>query len=133
MRPLPTLRRRRRTDNPLAERQRSARIRQEQAEATRGNAHRRGELCAGSTWLAERSQFNAQLHAVRTTAYKQLSVKALLLVENNWSAAWERVSSVAPSRWRLIIVATSLLACLSAPMLSKGPYGDLGGDTDHLR
>ena len=56
-----------------------------------------------------------------------------MLVENNRSTAWEKVSSVAPSRLRLIIVGASLLACLSVPMLSKGPYGDVGGYTDHLR
>lgn len=56
-----------------------------------------------------------------------------LLVENNWSTAWEKVSSLPASRLRLIIVGASLLACLSVPMLSKGPYADLGGYSDHLR
>jgi len=47
-----------------------------------------------------------------TRSYKQRSVKALL-VENHWSTAWEKVSSLPPSRLRLIIVGASLLACLS--------------------
>ena len=33
-----------------------------------------------------------------------------LLVENNWSTAWEKVSSLPPSRLRLIIVGASPLA-----------------------